>query len=102
MNTAAIRIYKKYHGNDSKIKLPPVVVIVGAICAAVFVSAVVSVNIADIHVQSMIRNMPDTETIYVQETGKYPDWFLEWLNTEYYLQMQELGGGGNGTRQELD
>lgn len=94
MNTAAKRIHDKYHGNDRKIKLPPSVVITVAICAAVLVSAAVSVNLAERKVSRIIKSMPDTETIYVQETGKYPDWFLEWLNTEYYLQIQSVESEG--------
>lgn len=89
MNTAAKRIHDKYHGNDSKIKLSPAVVIAGIFCLTVITSALVAVNAADKTIRHMIKNIPDVETIYVQETGKYPDWFLDWMNTEYLPGIAE-------------
>lgn len=61
-----------------KIKLPVWFVIV----LMFLMSALVSAVVADVRIHMVIE---DT-SMYIQETGKYPDWFIEWLNTEYLLE----------------
>lgn len=65
-----------------KIKLPVWFVIMLMFLMSALVSAVVS----DARIHRLINDMPG---MYIQETGKYPDWFIEWLNTEY-LERHEV------------
>lgn len=81
MNTAAKRIHRKYE--KKRLKLPIWALVMMIFMLTVLTSAIAAVNVADRRINSLIQHMPDTETVYVQTTGKYPDWFIEWMNTEY-------------------
>lgn len=87
MNTAAKRIYNKYH--KPKLKLPMWSVVMIIFILTILVSAWVAVSVAQSTMDMLVQHMPDMETVYVQETGKYPDWFIEWMNTEY---LPEIAG----------
>ena len=68
-----------------RVKLPVWFVIV----LMFLMSALVSAVVADARMKHLIQSMADIETAYIQETGKYPDWFIEWLNTEYLPEHME-------------
>lgn len=68
-----------------KIKLPVWVVVAAMFLLSMFISLLVS----DYRMKSLICNMEELETMYIQETGKYPDWFLEWQNTVYLPKHME-------------
>lgn len=64
-----------------KIKLPVWFVVM----LMFLMSALVSAVVADARMHMVI----DDAGMYIQETGKYPDWFIEWLNTEYLPEHME-------------
>lgn len=64
-----------------KIKLPVWFVIM----LMFLMSALVSAVVADARMHMVIKDAG----MYIQETGKYPDWFIEWLNTEYLPEHME-------------
>ncbi len=72
-----------------RIKLPVWVIVVVIIVVSMAASAVITEITVDRSIRYTLNNVI-TESYH--NTGHYPDWFLEWLNTEYYLQMQELQG----------
>lgn len=81
MNIAAKRIHRKYE--KKRLRLPIWALVMMIFMLTVLTSAIAAVNVADRRINSLIQHMPDTETVYVQTTGKYPDWFIEWMNTVY-------------------
>ncbi|MGN0150405.1 MAG: hypothetical protein ACI4C7_09185 [Clostridia bacterium] len=82
MNIAAKRIHhRKYE--KKRLRLPIWALVMMIFMLTVLTSAIAAVNVADRRISSLIQHMPDTETVYVQTTGKYPDWFIEWMNTVY-------------------
>ena len=81
MNIAAKRIHRKYE--KKRLRLPVWALVMMIFMLTVLTSAIAAVNVADRRINSLIQHMPDTETVYVQTTGKYPDWFIEWMNTVY-------------------
>ena len=84
MNIAAKRIHRKYE--KKRLKLPLWALVMMIFMLTVLTSAIAAVNVADRRINSLIQHMPDMETVYVQTTGKYPDWFIEWMNTEYLTE----------------
>lgn len=84
MNIAAKRIHRKYE--KKRLRLPVWALVMMIFMLTVLTSAIAAVNVADRRINSLIQHMPDTETVYVQTTGKYPDWFIEWMNTEYLTE----------------
>ena len=68
-----------------RVKLPVWFVIV----LMFLMSALVSAVVADARMKHLIQSMADIETAYIQETGKYPDWFIEWQNTVYLQEHME-------------
>lgn len=48
------------------------------------VSAAVSYTVTDRAMDRLIRQLPHPESEYITETGRYPDWFIEWQNTVYW------------------
>ena len=64
-------------------KIPTWAAICVMLAFIVAASAVVAAEVVTAKMDSFVREMHMKNEIQITETGEYPDWFVEWLNTEY-------------------
>lgn len=74
---------KKVREVKKRVKIPTWAAMCVLVMIIVTVSVVVSSAVVSRKISRLIRQLPHLESNYITETGHYPDWFIEWLNTVY-------------------
>ena len=74
---------KKVREVKRRVKLPTWMAISILALIVITVSAYVSSSITNKKINRLIKQLPYLESNYIMESGRYPDWFIEWQNTVY-------------------